>query len=92
MDAVIKLIEPGEDPVEVFATMHSAGRNEFAAAGQNGFHAAYVFEVWAAEYDDQAEVEYNGKRLSIYRTFGPRPDDKLELYTEERVGKRVDKS
>lgn len=89
MDAVIKLIEPGEEPVEVFATMSSAGRNDFAAAGQNGYKADYIFEVWADEYENQAEVEYNGQRLTIYRTYQtPRNPDRLELHTEERVGKR----
>jgi hypothetical protein len=48
--------------------------------------AEYKFTVWAAEYDGQEEVEYNGRRLSIYRTYGARSDDKTELYAAERAG------
>lgn len=48
--------------------------------------ARYKFNVWENEYKDEQEVEYNGRRLTIYRTYGPRPDGKIELYTGERAG------
>jgi len=70
----------------VFAEVDPVGRDEYEAAGQQGMKAEYKFTVWAAEYDGQEEVEYNGRRLSIYRTYGAREDDKIELYAAERAG------
>mgnify|MGYP001143288736 CR=1 FL=1 len=70
----------------VFAEVDPVGRDEYEAAGQQGMKAEYKFTVWAAEYDEQEEVEYNGRRLSIYRTYGARSDDKIELYAAERAG------
>ena len=91
MDAEIKLVSVGEtsdDDVitSVYATVDPVGRDEFNSAGQMGMKAEYKFTIWAAEYDGQDEVEYNGKRLSIYRTYGARRDDKMELYVAERAG------
>lgn len=70
----------------VFAEVDPVGRDEYEAAGQQGMKAEYKFTVWAAEYDGQEEVEYNGRRLSVYRTYGARSDDKIELYAAERAG------
>lgn len=91
IEGVITLIHPGETKDEdlktdIFAEVESTGRDEFVAAGQKGYKATKKFTVWANEYDEQPEVEYNGKRLSIYRTYGHRSDDKVELYAAERVG------
>ena len=91
MDVLIKLVSVGasaSDDVEkeVFASVDPVGRDEFNAAGEAGMKAEYKFTVWAAEYDGEEEVEYNGRRLSIYRTYGERRDDKTELYTAERAG------
>lgn len=70
----------------VFAEVAPVGRDEYEAAGQAGLKARYKFEVWAAEYDGQEEVEFDGERLSIYRTYGARSDDKIELYAAQRAG------
>lgn len=88
-DVEIKLISVGETSDDditttVYAEIRSVGRDEFNAAGQMGMKASYQFKVWLSEYDDQDEVEYNGKRYSIYRTYENK--DKIELYTAERVG------
>ena len=48
--------------------------------------ARYKFNVWSNEYKDEQEVEFNGQRLTIYRTYGPRDDGKIELYAGERTG------
>lgn len=88
IDVTIWLIEPGEPSVELFATMKSAGRSEFAAAGTRGNKAGRVFVVFAAEFSGQEQLEFEGERLSIYRTFNVPNSDKIELYTEERAGKR----
>ena len=91
MDALINLVSVGEtsdddEITSVFAEVDPVGRNEYEAAGQMGMKAQYKFTVWAAEYNGQEEVEYDGKRLSIYRTYGARRDAKTELYTAERAG------
>lgn len=87
----IILIHPGETPGDdektgVFAEVNPVGRDEFQSAGVNGYKAQHQFVVWAAEYDGQPEAVFNGKRLTIYRTYGPRPDGKTELYAAERIG------
>lgn len=91
MDAVINLVSVGDtsdDDVKttVYAEVDPVGRDEYEAAGQMGLKAEYKFTVWAAEYDGQDEVEFDNKRLSIYRTYGARRDDKMELYAAERAG------
>ena len=90
-EAIITLIHPGEtkeadETTEVFATVESTGRDEFAEAGRNGMKATNKFEIWANEYDGQPEVVFNNKRLSIYRTYGPKENEKIELYAAERIG------
>jgi hypothetical protein len=93
IEGFITLIHPGETKEEdektsVIATITPLGRDEFVAAGQKDYKASNKFEVWANEFDKQPELEYNGDRLTIYRTYGPKPDDKIELYTAERAGNR----
>lgn len=72
---------------KVFAKIFPVGRDEFAAAGQGGFKASFQAEVWGSEYNGQTEIEVDGKRLAIYRTYGPKANGKIELYAGERVGK-----
>lgn len=93
IEAIITLIHPGEtkeedEKAEVIATVESSGRDEFTAAGQKGFKATNKFTIWAVEYDGQKEVIFNSKRMTIYRTYGPRSDDRIELYSGERTGNR----
>lgn len=72
---------------QVFAKINPVGRDEFTAAGQRNYKASMMVEVWGFEYDGQTEIEVGGKRMAIYRTYGPRSDGKIELYAGERVGK-----
>lgn len=90
-DVEIKLVSVGETSDDditttVYAEVNSVGRDEFTAAGQMGIKASYQFKIWLNEYEGQDEVEYNGKRYSIYRTYEDTRRDKIELYTEERIG------
>lgn len=87
----IFLIHPGEKQTDdektpVFAQIYPIGRDEFHAAGVNGYKAENRFDVWAEEYDEQPELQFGKKRLTIYRTYGVRADGKIELYAAERVG------
>ena len=47
----------------------------------------YKFVIWAFEYQDETEIEYNGQRLTVYRTFRRQNEEKIELYTEKRLGR-----
>lgn len=87
----ITLIHPADDPAEeekvtVFAERNPVGRDEFQSAGVNGYKASAQFVIWAEEYDEQPELRVGSERLTIYRTYGPRKDNKIELYAAERVG------
>ena len=90
-DVPIVLIHPVDSPEEdektsVYAELRPIGRDEFQAAGVNGYKAESQYTIWANEYDGQPEIEADNKRLTIYRTYGPRKDGKMELYAAERVG------
>lgn len=67
----------------MIATVEPIGRDEFVAAGQKGMKARYKFNVWANEYNDEQEVEYNGRRLTIYRSYGPKDDGKSNCTPEK---------
>lgn len=97
MDAVCKLItktmttdEVGfpiatETEYETFCQVGSVTRAEFFNAGKAGLAPEYVFTVNAVEYEGQTEVEYEGKRYTIYRTYRT-DEDMMELYAEYRSG------
>lgn len=46
-----------------------------------------MVEVWGFEYENQTEIKVDGKKMAIYRTYGPKSNGKVELYAGERVGK-----
>ena len=83
------MIDQGETREEdvkakVFATVNPIGRDEYAA----GMKARYMFEVFANEYTGQDVVLYGSERLTVYRTYGPKTNDKIEVYAGQRVGNR----
>lgn len=71
----------------VFCEVQDITQSEFAAAGQKDRKPKYKFVVWAFEYQDETEIEYNGQRLTVYRTFRRQNEEKIELYTEKRLGR-----
>ncbi len=73
---------------EVAAELNPVGRDEFTAAGVNGYKATNMLEIWGFEYNNETEVEVNGKRYAVYRTYGPKSNGKVELYIAERIGKK----
>lgn len=97
MDAVCKLISKTistddvgfpiatETEYETFCSVESVTRAEFFNAGKAGMTPEYKITVNAVEYDGQPEVEYEGKRYTIYRTFRT-DEDFMELYAEYRSG------
>lgn len=72
---------------EVFGEIRPVGRDEFTAAGQKGYKASMMIEVWEFEYENQTELLVDGVRMTIYRTYGPKGNGKVELYAGEKVGK-----
>lgn len=91
IEALIKLLVKKNQTeyveTEVIAKVNPVGRDEFTAAGQKGYKAEFMLEVWSFEYTGQTEVSVNGKRYAVYRTYGPKANGKTELYVAERVGK-----
>lgn len=74
-----------EERTKRFCRVRSVSGSEFIEAGQQGIHAQYQIALLRAEYTGQQEVEYRGKRYSVYRVY-ERSVDTVELYVEERVG------
>ena len=88
-DVSIKLIsqldECTEEHLEVFATIESAGQEEFFKAAQSGFKSKYKVSLWQSDYEGQSIASVRGERLSIYRTYEGR-DQKVELYLGKKAG------
>lgn len=92
MEAVIKLLikknQTEYQETKAIATINPVGRDEFNAAGQNGYKAEMMLEVWGSEYNGETEVEVSGKKYTIYRIYGLKANEKIELYLTERVGRK----
>ena len=74
-----------ETESETFCKVDSITRAEFFNAGKAGLTPEYKITVNAVEYNGQPEVEYEGKRYTIYRTYLT-DEDMMELYAEYRSG------
>ena len=72
---------------EAYGTINPVGRDEFTAAGQKNYKASMMVEVWGFEYEGQAEIMVDGRKMAVYRTYGPKSNGKIELYAGERIGK-----
>lgn len=70
---------------EVYCSVDSVSRDEFFEGGRNGFNPQYRITMFAPDYQDEEEVEYNGKAYGVYRTYHSRTDV-LELYVERKGG------
>lgn len=90
MDELIKLIhraKSGDISNDIYAELKSTSRDESVAAGQAGYKNTLKFSIWSIDYDNQKLLEFEGKRLTIYRTYKV-DSDHLELYAGERIGNR----
>lgn len=72
--------------MEVPVTEQSLTRAEYFEAGRNGLNASTVLVTASINYDGQTEVEYNGRRFRIYRTYYNDSMDEIELYLEQKGG------
>lgn len=97
MDGVIDLIaqrfqkdaygvdRPTETSRQIFAQVESVTRAEFYQGGRNGLNPELVFTVFAADYQGEEILVYQGRRYGIYRTF-VKGGDYMELYAERKGG------
>lgn len=70
---------------EVFCQVDSVTRAEFFDGGRNGLNPQFRVTMFMDDYEDEAILEYRGKRYAIYRTYQNRNDD-IELYVERKGG------
>lgn len=70
---------------QVYCRVTSVSGNEFNQASQNGIKPQWRFIIRAREYSGEKEVEFEGEKYAVYRTYQSSIDD-MELYVEEREG------
>lgn len=70
---------------DVFCQVDSVTQSEFFEGGRNGLNPEYRFTMFAADYQGERNVIYNGHQFSVYRTYQPRTDI-IELYVERKGG------
>lgn len=86
---LISRINATEDKkTKVFADIESITQKEFSTAGEKGIKPALKIVMWRHEYNSETELECNGQRLTVYRTYDRITENKIELYTEKRAGRR----
>lgn len=70
---------------QVFGQVSSVTASEFFAGGQNGLKPDLRVTMFGPDYQDEENLELEGKIYSIYRTYRGK-NDTLELYIEKRSG------
>lgn len=85
-DNLGQIKKKAETKTEIFITILSISRNEFYKAGSSGITPEYVFETAAINYAGEKEIEFEGKRYSVYRTYNPPDSDNIELYVHKKAG------
>ena len=69
----------------VMARIGSVSASEFFEAGRNGLRPEYKFTMFLYDYDGQRELEYDGTRYTVYRTYMGKSDT-VELYVALKGG------
>ena len=69
----------------VMARIGSVSASEFFEAGRNGLRPEYKFTMFLYDYDGQRELEYEGTRYTVYRTYMGKSDT-VELYVALKGG------
>ena len=77
--------QTGEETRTVMASVKSITASEYFEAGRNGFKPEFRFDMFLYDYDGQKELEYNGVRYTVYRTYMGRSDT-VELYVTLKGG------
>lgn len=76
---------PAEQKREVFCTIKSLQQSEWFAAGNAGLKAKFRIDVFSDDYAGETQVEVDGVRYEIYRTYQA-SNDWIELYLEKKAG------
>lgn len=79
-------IPDGETRVEIYVIIESVNRREWMDAGRNGFNPEIKLKTAAINYSGEREIEVDGTRYSVYRTYNPPASDEVELYLERKAG------
>jgi len=76
---------PVETKRQVMADKQSVRQSEFYQAAIAGLRPEVMFVVRSAEYEGEAQLEYNGKRYNIVRTYD-KDGEFTELVCEVALG------
>lgn len=69
----------------VYGKKESISRAEFYSAGQAGLRADFRLTIAKIDYNDETEIELDGQRYGIYRTYDV-STDYIELYCAKKGG------
>lgn len=70
---------------QAYCDVRSITRAEWYDAGRNGFKPDISFTMFAPDYHGEDEVEWEGKRYSVYRTYIGQ-NESVELYCQSIGG------
>lgn len=71
--------------VEILAQKESISQSEFYRGGEAGLKPEFCLTVAIIDYNGEQEVELDGIKYGIYRTYEP-DKDYIELYCERKGG------
>lgn len=70
---------------QVFCKRGNISRSEFFNGGRQGKKPEFMLTIAKMDYDKEDEIEYQGKRYAVYRTYEI-DLDYIEVYCEEKGG------
>ncbi len=85
-DEIGQYIPNGESRIEIFVTVNSVSRREWMDAGRNGMRPELMLTTASINYSGEKEVEYEGVRYAVYRTYNPPDSDEIEIYLQRKAG------
>ena len=85
-DEIGQMIPESETSMEIFVTVESVSRREWSDAGKSGLNPEIKITTAFINYSGEKEVEYNGIRYVVYRSYHPSNTDQIELYLERKNG------
>lgn len=74
-----------ETRTEIYARKESISQSEFYKGGEAGLKPDFRLITAIIDYNGEREVELDGKKYGIYRTY-ERNQDYIELYCERKGG------
>lgn len=81
-DGENELGDPIKVPIkgpDIFASKKSIRQSEFYQAAATGLKPELTFVIRTIEYNDEPQLEFNGKTYNIIRTYEKENDDFIEL-------------